>query len=221
MSLLMQWLYWIVNVFEDFLPLTFPAFSLPTFGVFFCRLFFHIFWLFTDIKWVQYRAVNWYLDWIIFIFFNRICIDVHPPLLCILYSVQMPFLMYLIFSKKQRITFFDPLYGQVGWTLFYPERIKILPLTLPPFSRADTSGLPRWLTRVYLNCLAHFWMSSVPAAFPPQIKCISFASRKPGARKQFPNVKVLPRSVFSPDRSLQLLIGQTPWVETKPEVFKK
>ena len=30
-----------------------------------------------------------------------------------MYNVQMPSLMYLIFAKKQRITFFDPLGGQV------------------------------------------------------------------------------------------------------------
>ena len=36
----------------------------------------------------------------------------------LMYPVQMPSLLYLIFAKKQRITFYDPLGRRVGGKFF-------------------------------------------------------------------------------------------------------
>ena len=65
-------------------------------------------------------------------------------LLC---PVQMPSLMYLIFSKKQRITFFDPLGGRV-WAKKMFTMIKIsFYKSLGPFSRVWFWFLPRQLSQ--------------------------------------------------------------------------
>ena len=72
---------------------------------------------------------------------------------------QIPSLMYLIFAKKQRITFFDPLGSQVGRKLFVADCIKIctLRVTQPLFpGLRDNCFLLGWLTRIYLSLLAHF-----------------------------------------------------------------
>ena len=99
----------------------------------------------------------------------------------LVYPVQMPSLTYLIFAKKQRIMFFDPLGGQVGRKIFI---LIVLDSAnhLAPFSWAFVQNrfLPRWHSLIFTpNCLAHF-MSSVLllTAFSPTNKIHSSCSNK-------------------------------------------
>ena len=86
--------------------------------------------------------------------------------------VQMPSLM-LIFAKKQKITFFDPLGWWVGRKKNSFTMIEfLLPVTGPPFPGLCASKPVFCRDRFlgfYLNCLAHF-LSSVPVAFFPANK---------------------------------------------------
>ena len=77
----------------------------------------------------------------------------------------MPSLIYLIFAKKQRITFFDPP-GGLGEIFFYriTDRIRFCKSLSPFFSRAWVQNrfLPRQHSLIFIpNCLAHFYVGSI------------------------------------------------------------
>ena len=64
--------------------------------------------------------------------------------------VKMPSLIYhLIFAKKQRITFFDPLGRWVGWNWFLPSLCKILRVIQPLSQASEKPVWLYWLSRIF------------------------------------------------------------------------
>ena len=84
----------------------------------------------------------------------------------IMYPVQMPSLMYLTFSKKQRITFCLPT-RQAGWVkTFSPWLYYILQVTEPPFMvLSEKTGFCQDGSHRFIFIALHILMSSVSAAF--------------------------------------------------------
>ena len=64
---------------------------------------------------------------------------VHPPF-DVQYPVQMLSLVYLIFVKKQRITFFDPPGRRVVQKMFHPDRIRFCKSLSPFFLSLSETG---------------------------------------------------------------------------------
>ena len=118
------------------------------------------------------------------IFYELVCIffasgytDVYPPSLLI-WPVQMPSLMNLIFSNKQKITFLTHWAlgtGQAGWgKIFHPDQNFVLQVTGAPFFpglRGGTGfcrvGFPEDLLFI---CLANFLGRRYRPAFSPTNK---------------------------------------------------
>ena len=92
----------------------------------------------------------------------------------------MPSLMYLIFSKKQRITFFDPPGGRAGQIFFTLDDIIIFASHQAPFPGLEWRN---WFLQRRLSLEDYFWFLSnllvkvvgINSYFPPHIKCISLA----------------------------------------------
>ena len=94
----------------------------------------------------------------------------------LMYPVQMPSLMYLIFAKKQRITFFDLPDGRVGLKFFTLIVLDSAYHWAPFPSFCANQFLPRWHSLIFCpNCLAHFYIIGTRQHFPPRV---SFAVRK-------------------------------------------
>ena len=97
----------------------------------------------------------------------------------LMYPVQMPSLMYLIFAKKQRIRFFDPtggLVGQIFFTLIVLDSVN----HWAPFSRAWVQNrfLPRRHRLIFFRIAWHIFMSSVPGSIFPANKMCFICSKE-------------------------------------------
>ena len=117
-------------------------------------------------------------------------------LLCLIHMVS---LMYMIFSKKQRITFFYPQDRWVGWKIcFSLWSIFVLQVTGAPFPRLCVTE-PVFATTPFLEFF--FWIAwrildvvGTGLYFPSQIKCTYFNCRngkKPSKFALEPNLVYL------------------------------
>ena len=101
-----------------------------------------------------------------------------PPFLIFMYPVRMPSLMYLIFAKKQRITFFGPPGGRVGWQFFHPNRIRFGKSRSPLFR--GLSFLTGFALMAYADLFELFGaylMLPVSAIFSPTDKMYFICSK--------------------------------------------
>ena len=89
----------------------------------------------------------------------------------LMYPVQMPSLMNLIFAEKHRIMFFDPPGGRVGrnfFTLIVLDSPNHLASFLGLLCKTGLFLLRRHNLFFSPNCLAHFYTISTQQHFPPQ-----------------------------------------------------
>ena len=97
----------------------------------------------------------------------------------LMYPVQMPSLMHLIFAKKQK-TFFGLPVGRVWQNCFtLHDRFRFCKSLSPLFPGFSSKPVPAETAKpdFYFKLLGALLCCLYQQYYPPQIKCISFAVR--------------------------------------------